>query len=967
MIAAATASVRHPFPGLRPFEPDEDHLFFGREREIDELLRRLRTTRFLAIVGTSGCGKSSLVRSGLIPSLHGGAMTRAGSSWRVAVMRPGEAPIDNLAAALDTPEAIGGAEGGDELSRGLLATALRASRQGLVECVREARIPATDNLLVLVDQFEELFRFKQGGDRGRDEAVAFVKLLLTAARHRDVRVYVALTMRSDFIGNCLELAELPEAINAGLYLVPRMTRDELRAAIEGPVAVGGGAIAPRLVSRLLNDVGDDPDQLPILQHALMRTWDLWLDDHAPGEPLDLRHYEAVGTMKEALSRHAEEALNELDERGRRVAESLFKALTEKEADGRGIRRPASVAEAATLTGATVEEIAAVAEPFRRTGRSFLMPPAHVPLRGDSVLDISHESLMRIWGRLVGWVEEEARSAQVYIGLARAAARHEAGITALWRDPELQMASNWRREQQPTAAWAGRYDPSFARAMRFLDASAAERDREAAERSRLRRRALRRAWMLSAVFATAAVGMLALGVFAFVQKGQAESALAQAIDAQKRARRAAREATRLGRLALVHELSLQALRPRESDAVRGLTAVLALQAYRLNRTNGGAPDDPDLWSALWMGRLRWEGEENLGTRQQEAAVRAIVVDPDEAKGGLVTGGDDGKVRRLVDGSWVLLGSFKSGVRSLVASEWIAAGQRRELLAAAFADGSVRLWEDGRSVPRELLGRGAAAGALAFDAVEGWLAAGGADGVVRIWSLRAPAEPPLLLGTRDHLAVTSLAFARAGDRPILAAGLGGPGTGAEVWRTAPAAAHSPSVTLQLAGGEAVSFQEPEIACGNRDVRSIALSPQGKTLVCATGSGEIVLWERGAKAASLAGHTATVNALSFNPQGTSLASASDDRTVRIWDLARRGDPPIVLSGHASEVLSLAHDVDPRLGEVWISGGADRTVRIWPAHTRSLATALCASVPRSMTREEWDLYMPAEWPYNGARPCPP
>ncbi len=534
MIAQAGPVARiHPFPGLRPFEPDEDHLFFGRERQTDELLRRLRSTRFLAILGTSGCGKSSLVRSGLIPSLYGGAMTRAGSSWRIAILRPGEDPIGNLAAALDAPEALGGADGGDigdggdGLSRRLLETTLRASNRGLVECVRQARIPPRDNVLVLIDQFEELFRFKRSRrEQGRDESVAFVKLLLEAAGHREEPVYIALTMRSDFIGNCLELPELPEAINEGLYLVPRMTRDELRAAITGPVAVGGAAIAPRLVSRLLNDVGDDPDQLPILQHALMRTWDRWDEDHEPGEPLDLRHYEAIGTMKEALSRHAEEALGELDEQGRAIAETLFRALTELGGDGKGTRRPVRLAEVCALTGVGTDEIAAVAERFRRPGRSFLMPPAGVRLRLDSVLDLSHESLMRIWGRLHRWAKEEGQSARVYIGLARAAARFESGASALWRDPELQIALNWRRQQRPTEAWAARYDPSFERALRFLDASAAERDRAIAERETSRQRKLRQARTLMIVFAAATLGLLALGVFAFSQKEKAEKALAE---------------------------------------------------------------------------------------------------------------------------------------------------------------------------------------------------------------------------------------------------------------------------------------------------------------------------------------------------------------------------------------------------------------------------------------------------------
>ncbi len=286
--ATAAAQVKerfNPFPGLRTFEPDEDYLFFGREKQIDELLRRLRTTRFLSIVGTSGSGKSSLVRAGLIPSLYGGAMTRAGSSWRVAILRPGEDPIGNLAAALATDEALGVGDGETELTRAFYATTLRASNRGLVECIRQARLPARDNVLVLVDQFEEVFRFKRSRRlAGRDEAISFVKLLLEAAREEAVPSYIALTMRSDFIGDCMEFGDLPETVNAGLYLVPRMTREELRLAITGPVAVGGGEISPRLVSRLLNDVGDDPDQLPILQHALLRTWEKWEEKHVPAEP-----------------------------------------------------------------------------------------------------------------------------------------------------------------------------------------------------------------------------------------------------------------------------------------------------------------------------------------------------------------------------------------------------------------------------------------------------------------------------------------------------------------------------------------------------------------------------------------------------------------------------------------------------------------------------------------------------------
>lgn len=530
----------NPFPGLRPFEPEEDHLFFGRERETDELLRRLRTNRFVTVLGTSGSGKSSLVRCGLIPSLYSGFMVKAGSSWRVAVFRPGEDPIGNLAEALNRPAVLGSEETDPDLvqtGRMFLETTLRRSALGLADCARQARLQPHENLLVVVDQFEELFRFKESRKEhgSRDEAIAFAKLLLGAAGQDEVPVFVVITMRSDFIGDCMEYPGLPEAINEGQYLIPRMTREELRQAIEGPVAVGGGTIAPRLVARLLNEVGDDPDQLPVLQHALMRSWGAWEADRAEDRPLDVAHYEAVGTMTGALSQHAEEAYAELaDDRYREIAERMFKALTDKRGDERGVRRPTPVQDVAAIAGATDTDVITVVDAFRRPGRSFLMPPSGVALQGESILDISHESLMRHWIRLVEWVDEETTSGKAYRRLCRAARRHARREGSLWVDPELALGLQWRELNKPTPMWAERYDEGFDEAMAFLDES--HRTLEAARHAQEeeRRAKLRRARITSAVLGTAAVITLIFGLFA-VRAGRLARQAEQV--AQKEARTA----------------------------------------------------------------------------------------------------------------------------------------------------------------------------------------------------------------------------------------------------------------------------------------------------------------------------------------------------------------------------------------------------------------------------------------------
>ncbi|MCP5045807.1 MAG: ATP-binding protein [bacterium] len=488
--------MNNPFPGLRPFEEHEESYFFGREKAVTDLMSRLRGTRFLPVIGASGSGKSSLITAGLLPALYRGLMVKAGSHWRVALFRPGDNPIGNLIRILSATGVTNKSsfDTGDDddtdsndLSGRFLEATLKRSDRGLIDAVKQAHLPPNENLLIVVDQFEELFRFsrlEQGKGYGKRDSAAFIKLLLETRKQTELPIYIILTMRSDFLGDCTAFSGLAEAINDGQYLIPRMTRQEKRAAVSGPVKVAGGDISTPLMSRLLNDVGDNPDQLPILQHALMRTWDYHDRHHEEDEPLDIHHYEAVGGMEQALSQHAEEAYGELkDETSRLVCRKLFKLITDTGETGRGIRRPARVEEICLAADASREKVIEVVDIFRQPGRTFLMPPHDVGLTGDSVIDISHESFMRIWSRLTGWVKEEGQSAELYGRLATSAALYEEGKVGLWRDPELMLALKWRQEEKPNSVWARRYDPSFDRAVRFLDASKEKHDREIAEKER----------------------------------------------------------------------------------------------------------------------------------------------------------------------------------------------------------------------------------------------------------------------------------------------------------------------------------------------------------------------------------------------------------------------------------------------------------------------------------------------------
>jgi len=269
----------NPYPGLRPFKLEESHLFFGREGQTDEVLQKLSQHRFVGIIGPSGSGKSSFVYCGVLPILYGGFLTNTGPNWDVIILRPGSSPIENLAEALleKDPTFIGEPEDDHTIRKTIVTTLLRSNSQGLIEAIKHIKAVTNKNYLILVDQFEELFRYKANIENKHsvDDTLTFINLLMQAVDYEDDAYYVAITMRSDFIGECAQFANLTRKINDSHYLIPRLTREQKRTAIVGPASVADGHISPRLVHRLLNDLGDNPDQLPILQHALMRTWDYW--------------------------------------------------------------------------------------------------------------------------------------------------------------------------------------------------------------------------------------------------------------------------------------------------------------------------------------------------------------------------------------------------------------------------------------------------------------------------------------------------------------------------------------------------------------------------------------------------------------------------------------------------------------------------------------------------------------------
>ena len=328
-----------------------------------------------------------------------------------ACLKPGQSPLCNLAEELlnQLPPS----------EYKLTTTQLEQQiKEGGIEALIKILTPAFNsncNLFLLVDQFEEIFRFSlnQQDYEKKDEAIEFVNLLLELSQRKELPVYITITMRSDFIGDCAQIYGLPEALNDSQYLVPRLTRQQLKTAIEGPIRLFKGSIDNGLTTRLLNDVSIVDDELPLLQHALMRMWEL--EQNGSKGALTIQDYEAIGGLHQALSRHADQALEGMSENELILTKKIFQALTAIDEKGRKIRRPARLSELVKITGSNSEILMLVIDRFISDNRNFVVKYTSSDT-DDIFIDISHESLIRQWAILHSWVEEEANAAATYARL-----------------------------------------------------------------------------------------------------------------------------------------------------------------------------------------------------------------------------------------------------------------------------------------------------------------------------------------------------------------------------------------------------------------------------------------------------------------------------------------------------------------------------------------------------------------------
>ena len=476
-------SQRAPYLGLLTFQEADADRFFGREALTAVLLDHLRSTTFLAVLGPSGSGKSSVVRAGLIPLLKGGALPGS-DCWRYVTLKPGARPLNALAAAL--AEAHGGSLGDAAAIRDALRTgddALLLAADMLLAGQDGAR------LALVVDQAEELWTLEPAEPEARAAFISqqqcpFIRLLLSATGAPNSPVVAMLTMRADFLHRAAEYRELSEQIQRHLVIVGPMTADELRAAIVRPAEAAGVRFEPGLVDELMKETLGQPGALPLLEYTLL---ELWKERHPDGT-LTWEAFRRIGGVEGGLARRADEILARQYAPAQRDELRAVLLRLVQPGEGAADTRRRVWLDDLVPAGSSVESVQALLKPLVDER---LITTGRDPATGEEVVEVSHEALIRAWPTLATWMSEARADLRLQIQLEEAAREWVASGESpdfLWGGLRLANVEAWIERARPRLS---------ARDQRFLEASrAAAQARRAAEEA-ARQRELEQARALAA--------------------------------------------------------------------------------------------------------------------------------------------------------------------------------------------------------------------------------------------------------------------------------------------------------------------------------------------------------------------------------------------------------------------------------------------------------------------------------------
>ncbi|MBA2265043.1 MAG: hypothetical protein H0W17_01515, partial [Chloroflexi bacterium] len=854
-----------PFMGLQHYDESDAHRFFGREAISTRLVDRILVEPFLAIVGASGSGKSSIARAGVVPQIREGR-----GEWLTQVLTPGERPLEALAMTF-TSDATSLADTAsliDDLRREPRSLHLAAIR------MLSGGRRRTGHLLLVVDQFEELFTLSRD-DLDRD---AFIACLMAAAGSGGGPVHVAITLRADFYGHLAGYGELRDAVAAKQEYIGPMSEGELRSAIEQPAADGGWEFVPGLVDLILRDVGTEPGALPLLSHALLETW-----QRRRGTSMTLKGYGESGGVRGAIARTADRVFNaELDADQREVARSIFLRLTELGEGTQDTRRRVNLREVLPEDAARSAAVRAV---LQRLADYRLVTVA------EATVEVAHEALIREWPLLREWLGEDREGLRTHRHVTEATDEWlllDRDDGALYRGVRLAQASDWAAAH-PSAlndqeeefirashALALREDAEREeRQRRELEAAerlaAAERDR-AEEAARATHRLRRRAMFLSGALGVAAV----LAVVAVVLGQQASSNEARAEANAARAEANAAEAQQNFANAESQRLAAEANTIMQLGESSELAALLAIRGIDAQYT-------PQADAALQRAS-RSQFSDRIFTAPSR--VDAVAVSPDGRL--LVAGAGDGNAYLWDISSGDLIGTMVVG-EGLIGSVF---SPDSALIALAGYE-NVHLWDIG--------------------AVE------------EIWSVpNGGVEDPAFSADGRHVAILStegalLLDAQTGKVVEQSDQVVGYGTVMPDRRSAILVDGPKATLVNLDDG--ITLQTFD---GNEGgIKAFSVRADGALLATDSNDKKARIWDMatGELLQTLVGHTEILFENEFSPDGNLLLTGSLDTTARLWDV-RTGAPLRRFNGHTASVYAVTFTPDGRYA---VTGGRDGTVRFW------------------------------------------
>jgi WD40 repeat protein/serine/threonine protein kinase len=900
-VAEAWPVPKCPYRGLEFFDIEHADFFFGRERLIEELLAKLRPApsqenHFLAIVGPSGSGKSSLARAGVIAALKRGAF--AGSAdWPVVTCRPSADPLRSLAIALTTVPQL---ERGVSDIRQMIQDFLdEPSMLDLAITLALRDTPPERRLVLLVDQFEELFTLCHDEQQRR----AFIGNLLHAANMPGGRTLVLITMRADFYGNCAAYPDLARILSNHQALVGPMTTEELRQAIEQPARRAGCQFEPGLVELLLHDVADQPGSLPLLQYALTELW-----GHQERRRLTLAAYEVMGRVAGVLEQRAEMIYGRFSPQEQEVCRRIFLRLTQPGEGTEDTKRRVPLAELLPA-GGDLTAVETVIQTLAGAEVRLVTTKSDRELEGQQMVEVAHEALIRNWSRLRAWLDENREAIRFHRRLTEAAqewVQHDLDESYLYLGARLATIEEWAQSREEDLS---------ALEQTFLEASLEKRRQGEAEQETFRQREMEQTQALAnamfqrvkeqasaakrlrrLVIILAIVFLLAVGAATLARTQQQianhEAAAARAAEQTAEARREEAETAQ--------KVALAAQRTAEAESYARATAQAEAEAERYRAEAEARRAESRALVSAAITNLSTDPELSILLALQAISATYTV----EAEQTLQRAVQTSRVRRTLTGHTAEIGG-------------IAFSPDGAYLATAGYDGITKLWDlaSGREL-RTLSGHTGAVLDVAFGPDGTLLATTGQDKTIKIWDIASGRE--LLTLSGHSQAVWGVAFSPDGGRLASASS----DQTAKLWDIS-----SGKVVLTLTGhlGE---------------VSDVTFSPDGRYLATASHDRIVKLWDTasGQTVLNLGGHTDAILTLAFSPDGARLATASRDTTVRVWRLTFResgvsSQTLFTLSNQINVVWNVAFSPD---GGRLATANTDGTAQVWNTSSGRLLLTL-------------------------------